>query len=358
MSTHRVIHGHWFSAGSSRAQAATLRVDSQGQIRVNNAQDTLLASGQVTDWQITDRLGNTPRTLYAPDGGAFTTNDLGAVDSLERAFKPSWLTRIVHPLESRLRYILPTLVIVVLFGWATVAWGVPALAAILADRIPRAAVEQLTTETLAIADRAWFEDSQLDDATRERLAEHFQPILDDHPNLDLTLLYRGGGPLGPNAVALPDGRMIMTDELVALAEHDDELAAVLLHEIGHIEHQHGLRSVIQGSILGMALVLITGDASATAEVLLGAPLIINELAYSRRFEFEADAYARDYMLANDMDLSHFHRILWRLSYGDTPEPDADNLQDAVDDQGDSAWARYLQTHPPTPERIERFQPED
>lgn len=348
MSTQRVIQGQWFSAGSSRAQAARMVVDAQGQIRVTNAQGTLLASGPVTDWQITDRLGNTPRTLYAPDGGAFATTDLGAVGSLEKAFKSSWLTRFVHPLESRLRYILPTLVIVILFGWATVAWGVPALAAVLADRIPRVAVEQLTTETLAIADRTWFEDSQLDSATRARLDDHFQPILDDHSHLDLTLLYRGGGPLGPNAVALPDGRMIMTDELVDLAEHDDELAAVLLHEIGHIEHQHGLRSVIQSSILGIALVLITGDASATAEVLLGAPLIINELSYSRRFEFEADDHARDYMLANNMDLTHFHNILWRLSGEDPDNP-------PTDQEDPDPWARYLQTHPPTPERIERFQ---
>lgn len=358
MKMQRLIHGQWFDNGSSRAHQATLEVDAQGQLTVLDRQGHRLARGPLADWQITDRLGHTPRTFYAPDGGAFTTTDQHAVDALERAFKPSWLTRWVHPLESRLRYILATLVVVLLFGWATVTWGVPALAAVLADRIPRAAVEQLTTETLAIADRLWFEESELDTDTRARLATHFQPILDDHPHLDLTLLYRGGGPLGPNAVALPDGRMIMTDELVALAEHDDELAAVLLHEIGHIEHQHGLRSVIQSAMLGLAVVLLTGDASATAEVLLGAPLIINELAFSRRFEFEADAYARDYMLANDMDLSHFHRILWRLSYGDTPEPDADNMKRAAEDQGDDAWARYLQTHPPTPERIERFQPED
>ncbi|TGG95987.1 M48 family metallopeptidase [Natronospirillum operosum] len=346
------LNGEWYPAGSSQQHRARLQLQDAEQLVVVDADSGVeLARAPAADWQFGDRLGHTTRFLGHPEGGRFATKNQDAVDALQRRFRPSLLTSVVHRLESHKRFIALTVLLVVAFGWSMLTWGIPALAGVMAERVPRAAVEQLTRETLAVADRAWFEESQLDEDEEQRLREHFAPIKADHPDLQLRLLFRQGGPLGANAVALPDGTMIMTDELVALAEHDDELTAILLHEIGHIAHNHGLQGLIQSSIIGIAFVLLTGDASATAEILLGAPLIINELSYSRRAEFEADDFARDYMLANDIPLAHFHNILWRLSYGASFDPEAD----LADRRGDSPWSRYLTTHPPTPERIERFQ---
>ncbi|MCH8551262.1 MAG: M48 family metallopeptidase [Natronospirillum sp.] len=346
------IEGEWYSPGSSRRQAARLEISAGGRLTVRlPEQDLEVASAPAADWQFNDRLGNTTRFLGHPDGGRFATLDQDAVDDLQAQYRPSWLTSVVHRLESHKRFIALTVLVVVAFGWVTLTWGVPALASAMAERVPRAAVEQLTRETMTVADRVWFSDSRLSTDDKERLRDHFSPIKANHPHLELQLLFRDGGPLGANAIALPDGTMVMTDQLVRLAEHDDELSAVLLHEIGHIEHNHGLQALIQSSLIGLAFVMLTGDASATAEVLLGAPLIINELAYSRRAEFEADDYARDYMLTHDIPLSHFHNIMWRLSYGEEFDPDAD-----LANFGDySPISRYMATHPPTPERIERFQ---
>ncbi len=346
------IRGEWYSPGSSRREPARLQVDAGGTLSVLVGDDaSVVAHAAGEHWQFSDRLGTTTRFVTHPEGGQFATREQDAVDELQRRFRPSWLTTVVHRLESHKRFIALTVLVVIAFGWVTLTWGVPALAGALAERVPRAAVEQLTRETLAVADRAWFDESSLSEAEKARLRNHFAPVKAGHEHLELQLLFRDGGPLGANAIALPDGTMIMTDQLVALAAHDDELTAVLLHEIGHIEHNHGLQALIQSSLIGLAFVLLTGDASATAEVLLGAPLIINELAYSRRAEFEADDHAREYMLANDLPLHHFHNIMWRLTYGEAFDPDTDLSAH----EGDSPWARYLSTHPPTPERIERFQ---
>lgn len=346
------IDGEWYSPGSSRRQPAQLQVAVDGTLAVIvKGEMDVVARAAGEHWQFSDRLGNTTRFLTHPDGGRFATLEQEAVDQLQSRFRPSWLTAVVHRLESHKRFIALTVLVVIAFGWITLTWGVPTLAGALAERVPRAAVEQLTRETLAVADRTWFSDSTLSDAEQARLRSHFAPVKADHAHLELRLLFRDGGPLGANAIALPDGTMVMTDQLVALAEHEDELTAVLLHEIGHIEYNHGLQAVIQSSLIGLAFVLLTGDAAATAEVLLGAPLIINELAYSRRAEFEADDHARDYMLANSIPLHHFHNIMWRLTYGEAFDPDTD----LSEHQGDSPWSRYLSTHPPTPERIERFQ---
>ena len=354
MGQHHKIPGEWYDSGTSRQRAAWLSWNGEGRLSVQDAvTDDLLISDTIAEWQISARLGRTTRFLAHREGGRFSTLEQDRVDELQQGFQASFLTRVVHRLESRKRFVALALIIALAVGWLMVARGVPALAMVLAERVPESAVQQLTRETLFMADRLWFVPSQLEPAQKIRLHNHFAPVIADHPHLNIKVLFRGGGPLEANAVALPDGTIVMTDELVHLAEDDDELTAILLHEIGHIEHRHGLRSVFQSSILGVALVWLTGDASATAEIFLGAPLIINELSYSRRFEFEADDYARDYMLAHDIPLVHFHNILWRLTQGGTFNPETDLIQSDSKDPISS----YLLTHPPALRRIERFQPQ-
>ena len=66
------------------------------------------------------------------------------------------------------------------------------------------------------------------------------------------------------------------------------------------------------------------------------PTFLLEQEYSREFEFEADAYALDWMRSSNVDTAHYARLLKRLS----------------DEHGDlESWIRYLSTHPSTDERI-------
>jgi Zn-dependent protease with chaperone function len=41
---------------------------------------------------------------------------------------------------------------------------------------------------------------------------------------------------------------VVTDGLVELARNNDEIAAVLAHEVGHVKLRHGLRHVLQNSV--------------------------------------------------------------------------------------------------------------
>ena len=52
---------------------------------------------------------------------------------------------------------------------------------------------------------------------------------------------------GANAFALPSGTIVISDELVLLAEDDREIVAVLAHECAHVRHRHVLRAVLQNS---------------------------------------------------------------------------------------------------------------
>src|SRR4029077_5483171 len=50
-----------------------------------------------------------------------------------------------------------------------------------------------------------------------------------------------------NAIALPGGRVYVFEGLIDKAETPDELAGVIAHEMGHIAHRDGVRSVMQAA---------------------------------------------------------------------------------------------------------------
>ena len=84
-----------------------------------------------------------------------------------------------------------------------------------------------------------------------------------------TLNFRGGGFIGPNAFALPDGTLVITDELVKLAGGDTEmLVGVLAHEIGHVELEHSLRQLYRAAGMAGLVMLIAGDIGSGAEDIL------------------------------------------------------------------------------------------
>jgi predicted Zn-dependent protease len=198
---------------------------------------------------------------------------------------------------------------------------------------------------LDVLDQSIFSDSGIDEATRTRLMEHFQPVIRDHSGYELKILFRKGGPLGANAFAMPGGTIVFTDEMVELAEHDDELLAVLTHEIGHIVHRHAMRRVIQDSLLGFVLLAMTGDVSGSSELFLGLPILLTELGYSRKFEREADRYALDCLRSRGTPPIHFARLMRRIDKKLGPESES----------RDGKWLNYLSTHPMTDERLRDFE---
>src|SRR5690606_41884932 len=57
--------------------------------------------------------------------------------------------------------------------------------------------------------------------------------------------------------------LVMTDQLVALAQDDVELLAILAHEVGHHEHRHGLRRALEKSAVLVVMGFLFGDVSGT-----------------------------------------------------------------------------------------------
>ena len=250
----------------------------------------------------------------------------------------------VHVLESKMRYIIPSVVLLIVLAFCTAKFGIPAAAKLISARLPDAVFQVASEQTLKILDKLIFKPSELDAELENRIRSHLQGAIDDHPDLRIQILFRLGGHIGPNAFALPDGQVIFTDEMIKIAEDDNEILSVLAHEIGHVAHQHGMRRVVQDSLMSFAILALTGDSSGVSELFLGLPAVLTELAYSRAFEREADQYALSYMNSRSIPLYHFADIMNRITAIDKSQKE----------DGDEKWSNYLATHPPTQERVKAF----
>jgi len=340
------ITGKWYDSKTSAQIDAICRIHDNGAIRVERLEDgESLVLLPRYDIKASPRLADTPRRLYFLSGEKFETKDNDAVDRVMKMFKRhSWL-KIVYGLESRKRYVMLALASLLLLMWGSMKYGVPVAAKLIAFRLPTSIQCIAGRHALDILDRTVFSPSELDEVTRTRLMDHFRPVMEDHPDNELKIMFRKGGRIGPNAFALPGGTIIFSDEMVRLAEHDNELLAVLTHEIGHVVHRHAMRRAIQDSLLGFALLAITGDVSGSSELFLGLPVLLTELAYSRQFEREADRYAIDCLRSHGTSPIHFARLMRRIDQKMAPKSKG----------SDGKWLNYLSTHPMTEERILNFE---
>ncbi len=115
----------------------------------------------------------------------------------------------------------------------------------------------------------------------------------------------------PNALALPGGRILVTSELLALAESENELAFVLGHELGHFHDRDHLRMLGRGALFSLLLATAgLGDSNTTSLLSLGGTL--TDRSFSRDQERDADLFGlelvtEEYGYAAGSD-AFFHHI--------------------------------------------------
>lgn len=97
-----------------------------------------------------------------------------------------------------------------------------------------------------------------------------------------------------NAFALPGGNIMVSTGLIGQSEKAEELAAILAHEMAHIEKKHLVGKLIKD--LGLKI-LLSDDAFLIGEVSRSAA----STAYDRGKEKEADLFALDLMVKSSID---------------------------------------------------------
>ena len=326
-----MIRGTYFDGRTSNATTVEVQFGSTT-IRILGLDDTLeIPVDSVT---VSEPLGRTNRSILLEDGARI---DLPDTPELDRIGGRRSTFQLAHALERHWKFALSAAALVIGASWVIVTEAIPFAAKHLSAAIPATVDETISDQGLAYLDRAFFEPSTLSGMEQGEIRESFMQIVrysgDDN---GLRLEFRNGGEVGANALALPSGIVIVTDELVELAQSHEELAGVLGHEVGHIVNRHGMRLALQASATAMLVAVFTGDIASLSSLAASIPTLLVQTGYSRGFEREADAYAYDYLEFADIPAERFATILQRL-------------EDSRGG-GSEGLLSYLSTHPPASER--------
>ena len=121
----------------------------------------------------------------------------------------------------------------------------------------------------------------------------------------------------PNAFAIPGGRIYVFEGLIDKAETADELAGVIAHEIGHVAHRDGTRSVLRGAGLSFLFGMLLGDYAGGGAVVFATRAVLQS-SYSRDVEARADLYGVELMARTGGDPRALGVILTRIAGANHP----------------------------------------
>jgi Zn-dependent protease with chaperone function len=325
-----LVRGAWFPPGSSRkVEAAIARVGDGDLIVV--AGEAVLARAAPAEIEFSARVGSIPRRLAFPDGSLFETGDNDGIDRLGGA------ASAVHELERFRPRLFVFAAIVVGLCFLIYRYAVPVMVEVAVAITPPVVPQLMSQGALASLDETLLAKSEMPEPRQAAIREDFDRLASLSPRgVDgYALHFRKGGSIGPNAFALPDGSIVLTDELVMLAPGQDAVLGVLAHEIGHVEREHSLRQLYRAAGVAALIMLIGGDIGSGAEDILVQGSALVGLSYSRSQEAEADRSSVELM----------------LKAGKDPAAIVGFLEIVRDKLEKTQGSDFFSTHPATQERI-------
>ena len=289
-----------------------------------------------------DSIPGVPFELLFKDGGKFI-----AKNSKDRL--PSFKSK-AEKLESNWLVAALCVLLVPCFIWIFVTGVIPKVAQISVRYLPESVSVEMGDQSFYLIEKAFLEPSDVDVTLQNSVKDQWQSALSE---LDLSskkyrISFYRSDYFGANAFALPNGRVVVTDDLLLLLkDKPDAMLAVLLHEIAHVEYQHSLRIVANSMANTVAIAVVFGDLDGFAEVFLGVGAAMWESAFSRDMETQADDYALKNLVALGKPASAFAQAMQSLMdlQTDLTKENSNSETDTI--------LHYLSTHPDIQDRINK-----
>lgn len=379
----------YFDGRSARATPAWLQVQDAGVcVYARDAQASepvMLDSAALPALRWPERTRGGVRMLHLPGGGSVQGPDAAMWDdwvARQLGLSEGWVVRA----QQNWRLSLSALVLLLGVLVAGYLWGLPWAARHSLALVPHAVDERIGEVALPQIDRLMLGPSRLDANEQREWTQRFARVVQRaYPGGDApayTLVFRSSR-IGPNALALPGGTMVITDELITMAKEAGELAddmvlGVLAHELGHVRHRHGMQHLVSSTVLGVVAGTLIGDYSG---LLAAVPLWVGQARYSRDAERQADDEARRVMQAAGLsplamvrffELARVYQVReavrrceqellekaqqreQAIDPGSTSVPEIDTSACARAGEEGPSVGIAISSHPPDAERMEAF----
>ena len=136
-----------------------------------------------------------------------------------------------------------------------------------------------------------------------------------------------------NAFALPGGFVYITQGMLRQLDSEAQLAAVLAHEIAHVQHRHSVQQLkrmqlIQGGLTLASLFGGEGQAASAATSVAGLVAGLASMSYGRDQEKEADLTGLKYLAREGYEPGAFLELI-----------------DVLKQAGGGGAPEFLSTHP-------------
>jgi len=326
---NQVIEARYFDGKTSRLHHVQLFVDNG----IAYVTGDLSRDIPISALRVSERTRHAARRVTFPDGAYLECSDHDGINILLRTtgFTDSLVVRVQH----NWRAVAATAVLIIALLVLSYLFLLPRAARVIANNLPAGVELAVGNGALDFLDKQIFEPSKLTLETQGDIRTRFSelyPLRDNDTPIEL--VFRNSK-VGANAFALPSRQIVLTDQLVRLLDNDDELMAVLGHELGHIVEHHFTRRLIQSSTVAIGASLLFGDVS---NIIAGVPTVLLDLKYSRDAERDADRFAMIILKSHGIPVSTLAHVFEKLQQqykGSEPVP-------------------YLSSHPLTEERLEQI----
>lgn len=222
-----------------------------------------------------------------------------------------------------------------IMGYKTYTYFIPVTAEFIAEKIPDVVYEEIGEASLNSFDQETFSPTELNESEQDKVQQAYDELITTLalPPEKFKLFFRNfDGKV--NAFALMDGSIIVSDALVRGLNDHALIQAVLLHEMGHIEHNHLMENTIRVSLFYIILSMVFGDISVVSDLLIEGSTHGLQISYSRDMETEADLYAVDKL---------------NILFGDASAMEKALI--IIHEQNEEQDDNWLSTHPTLVERI-------
>jgi Zn-dependent protease with chaperone function len=216
--------------------------------------------------------------------------------------------------KSRGSTLLKVLGIFLLIALAFYFFALPRLAAGMADRVSVSYEKQLGDQLYQSIKPGFDIDQQ-----KTAYLNDFFNQLKFHTSYPITITVVKSDI--PNAFAIPGGHIVVYDRILAGMNSYEELAALLAHEVTHIEKRHSLKSMFRQLSTRLFFTLLLGDIDVVGSILLSNADNLKQLSYSRSLETEADTYGVSLLAGQNISCEGFIQLfrLLQKETGNTSE---------------------------------------
>ena len=339
-----MIPAHFFDGLSARLHPVYLEL---GKDMIGIAGPDLLRSYAFGETRLAEPFAGAPTVLDFADGARCEIADPASKAAVAAAlgYRESRVVRW----QQHWHAALVALVLLIATVLATAKWGIPVVAERVVASLPVSMDQQAGDAAFEAMRRKVFHPSRLSDQRIAQVQAIFRSVRPEGERMPLRLAVVSTPRMPPNAMAFPNGQIVVTDNMILLilgkkADFDEQarakLAGVMAHEVGHIEARHGMRAMARGSLMAVLSATLFGDFSAVAATM---PALMLNMDYSRDMESNADMYAVARMAELGLPPEAIVEVLDSLN---AKVPGRKTLPRWMLQAGD-----YLRSHPAPDERI-------